>query len=99
MLTVKSEKKPTVTRIDWVRLDDGMPNNVGGPWVGQGVTASYRIDHGTDWAGLSVFGDGHGWRAGSYVVYGSVEAAKRAARTVEFVRRSELRMQSRAVAK
>ena len=79
-------KRATVT---WCRLVDGMPNNAGRPWFGQGLTASYRIDGDDTWAGLSVFGDGHGHGHGTYVVYASTAAAKRAAARIEKRRQAE----------
>jgi hypothetical protein len=76
-------------RVEWVRLSDGMPNNAGRPWFGQGLTASYRIDGDGTWAVLSVFGDGWGHCNGATRSYGSADAAKRAAARIEVRRQSE----------
>jgi len=70
-------------RVEWVRVADGMPNNAGRPWVGQGATASYRIDGGDGWAVLSVFGDGDGYGHGLSWSFGSTGAAKREAARIE----------------
>lgn len=75
--------------VEWVRLNDGMPNNASRPWFGQGATASYRIDGGDGWAVLSVFGDGHGYGHGVSRSFGSAGAAKRAAAAVEKRRQTE----------
>jgi hypothetical protein len=69
--------------VEWVRLNDGMPNNAGRPWFGQGATASYRIDGGDGWAVLSVFGDGDGFGHGLSWSFGSASSAKRRAVAIE----------------
>ena len=81
--------KNTAT-VRWVHVNDGMPNNLGRPWVGQGPTASYRVDGDDTWAVLSVFGDGHGYGHGLYQSYASTASAKRAAARIEKRRTAEL---------
>jgi hypothetical protein len=83
---MNTSKSPTVR---WAHVNDGMPNNAGRPWVGQGCTASYRIDGGDGWAVLSVYGDGWGHAAGQSLPFGSVASAKRAAARIEVRRQSE----------
>jgi hypothetical protein len=71
----------TRTLVEWAR-DYNNSNNAGGPWIGQGYTAGYRIDHGDGWALLSVYADSE---TGNYRdrSFGSVSAAKTAARRIE----------------
>jgi hypothetical protein len=86
---MNNNNENNTARVEWVRLSDGMPNNSGRPWFGQGLTASYRIDCHDDWAVLSVFGDGWGYGHGVTCSYGSATAAKRAAVRIEMRRQSE----------
>lgn len=78
----------TYEKIEWARTWNNS-NNAGGPWIGGGMTADYRVDHGPDWAGLTVYCNGdtdYGYR-----IYGSVKSAKAAAARIER-KRQEVRV-------
>lgn len=76
-------------RLDWVRINDGMPYNSGRPWVGVGATAGYRIDYGTGWVKLRVFGGVWGYGHGRSMSFASVASAKRGAARIEARRQAE----------
>lgn len=70
----------TYDSIEWVR-DWNSTNNAGGPWIGSGATADYRIDHGDGWATLTVYCNGD--TDYGYLSYGSAKSAKAAATRIE----------------
>jgi hypothetical protein len=80
----------TYDRITWNRTWN-KSNNAGGPWIGGGASADYRIDHEDDcpwWATLTVYCNGdHDY---GYRTYGSVKAAKAAANAIERKRQREV---------
>jgi hypothetical protein len=41
--------------LSWFRVY-GKPNNVDGPYIGEGLSTDYRVDHGEGWAVLSIYG-------------------------------------------
>ena len=41
--------------LEWSRVY-GTPNNVGGPYIAEGVSSDYRVDHGDGYAVLSIYG-------------------------------------------
>ena len=64
--------------LSWCRVY-GKPNNVDGPYIGEGLSTDYRVDHGDGYAVLSIYGANA--RPDRY--YRSAADAKRAASLIE----------------